>query len=192
MKNDLLAELPEEKVNLIGKYRLEPCQIGGKLYWVRNFGNRPPNPYVTCRGMKKCPTLDLVFSFYGLCVAKMTYFRKNMDDYLPCKLNYLTGALEECAVWDMEFLAQRATGIRIDLRNLADIKEIEIFREMCRWLERRLQERREMQERFSRPQQGDRSSHSATSAPHAALRMALVPVRRTFRETQRDRGALNM
>lgn len=150
MKNDLLEGLPEEKVNLIRKYRLEPRQVGGKTYWVRNFRNRPLHPYVTHRGMRKCPTLDLVFSFYGLCVAKMTYFRSNMEDYLPCKLNYVTGQVEECAEWDMEFLVQRATGIRIDLRNLAEISDIEVFREMCRWLERRLEERREMQDRYSR------------------------------------------
>ena len=35
MKNDLLEELPEEKVNLIQKYRLEPSMLQGKLYWVR-------------------------------------------------------------------------------------------------------------------------------------------------------------
>lgn len=175
MKSDLLEELPEEKVNLIEKYRLEPSMLQGKLYWVRDFRNRPLHPYVTHRGMKKCPTLDLVFSFYGLCVAKMTYFRNNMSDYLPCKLNFVNGMMEECAVWDMEFLVQRATGIRIDLRNLADIKEIETFREMCRWLERRLAERRKLQDCYSRPRPAEAA---ATRAPHAPLRLALVPVRR--------------
>lgn len=175
MKNDLLEELPEEKVNLIQKYRLEPSMLQGKLYWVRDFRNRPLHPYVTHRGMKKCPTLDLVFSFYGLCVAKMTYFRRNMADYLPCKLNFVTGAMEECAVWDMEFLVQRATGIRIDLRNLADISEIETFREMCRWLERRLNERREIQDSYSRPRS---VGVPAANAPHAPQRLAVVPVRR--------------
>jgi hypothetical protein len=174
VKNDLLGELPEEKVNLIEKYRLEPCLMDGKVYWVRNFGNRPPNAYVTHRGMKKCPTLDLVFSFYGLCVAKMTYFRNNMGDYLPCKQNMVTGVMNECALWDMEFLVQRATGIRIDLRNLAEIKEIETFRSMCAWLERRLQERREQQDRYCRTSEAEAST--MTVAP--ALRMAIVPIRR--------------
>lgn len=175
MKNDLLGELPEEKVNLIEKYRLEPYLMEGKVYWARNFGNRPPNPYVTHRGMRKCPTLDLVFSFYGLCVAKMTYFRNNIGDYLPCKLNFVTGSMEECALWDMEFLVQRATGIRIDLRNLADIKDIETFRSMCAWLERRLKERREQQERYARPDSVD-APQFVTAEP--ALRMAIVPIRR--------------
>lgn len=175
MKNDdLFRELSEEKISLIEKYRLEPGMLQGKLYWVRDFGNRPVHPYVTHRGMRKCPTLDLVFSFYGLCVAKMTYFRKHMDDYIPCKLNYVTGAMEECAVWDMEFLVQRVTGIRVDLRNLADIKEIEVFREMCRWLERRLEERREMQESYGR----GRDLDEGIAPARTTMRLALIPVRR--------------
>lgn len=174
MKNDLMGELPEEKVNLIEKYRLEPCLMGGKVYWARDFGNRPPNAYVTHRGMKRCTILDLVFSFYGLCVAKMTYFRNNVDDYLPCKQDLTTGAMTECPIWDMEFLVQRATGIRIDLRNLAAIREIETFRAMCGWLERRLKERREQQERYGRNQPEE--APTTTSAP--TLRMAIVPIRR--------------
>lgn len=175
MKNDLLEELPEEKLNLIQKYRLEPSMLQGKLYWVRDFRNRPLHPYVTHRGMKKCPTLDLVFSFYGLCVAKMTYFRKNIADYIPCKLDFSTGTMEECAVWDMEFLVQRATGIRIDLRNLAGIKEIETFREMCLWLERRLAERRKLQDCYTRPRPAE---VLPANAPHPPLRLAVIPVRR--------------
>lgn len=178
MKNDLLEELHKEKVNLITKYRLEPRLLEGKLYWVRDFRNRPPHPYVTHRGMKKCPTLDLVFSFYGLCVAKMTYFRSNIEDYLPCKLKYTSGEVEECAIWDMEFLVQRATGIRIDLRNLAGISDINTFREMCHWLERKLHERREMQDRYSRPLHANRLPHSVGGTHHLALKTAISPTQR--------------
>lgn len=140
MNKHLLAELPHDKVRLIEKYRLVPKKIGNKLHWVREFGNRPDHPYATHRAVKRCSTLELVFSFYDLCVAKMTYFAENLADYDPCKMNYRTGEIEYCDVWDMELLSQNATGILIDLRNLAAINDITVFREMCIWLERQRQQ----------------------------------------------------
>lgn len=133
-----LDGLSDEKKRLIEKYRLIPRQINNKLFWVREFGNRPDHPYATHRAFLKCSTLELVFSFYDLCVAKMTYFTRNIDDYHCCKLNYRTQDLEPCALWDMEFLVQKGTGIQVDLRNLAAINDIAVFREMCSWLENQL------------------------------------------------------
>jgi hypothetical protein len=135
-----LDELSEDKVFLVGKYRLVSKTINNRLFWVRQFGNHPDHPYATHRALLKCSILELVFSFYDLCVAKMTYFTKNIDDYDSCKFNYRTQELEPCALWDMEFLVQKETGIPIDLRNLAAIKDITVFREMCSWLERKLPE----------------------------------------------------
>lgn len=137
---DALSELSDEKRKLIGKYRLVPKDIDGKIYWVRRFGNRPDHPYATQRAFRNCHIIELVFSFYDLCVAKMTYFKNNFADYIPCKNNYRAGQMEECEPWDMEILVQRETGIVIDLRNLAEISDIEVFREMCEWLESRLDE----------------------------------------------------
>jgi hypothetical protein len=68
----------------------------------------------------------------------MTYFKKNIDAYYSCKFNYRTQELELCALWDMEFLVHKETCIPIDLRNLAAINDITVFREMCSWLERQL------------------------------------------------------
>ncbi len=130
--------LCEEKVRLIEKYRLVNRKIGNKIFWVRQFGNRPDHPYATHRAVVKCSVIELVFSFYDLCVAKMTYFTKNIADYDSCKFNCRTQELERCALWDMEFLVQKETGIPVDLRNLADIHDIEVFRELCAWLERQL------------------------------------------------------
>ena len=135
-----LDELGEDKVRLIDKYRLVSKKIGNKLFWVRQFGNRPDHPYATHRAVLKCNIIELVFSFYDLCVAKMTYFTRNIDDYHSCRFNYRTQELERCALWDMEFLVQKETGIPIDLRNLAAINDITVFREMCSWLEGELAE----------------------------------------------------
>lgn len=132
-----LLELNTEKVRLVEKYRLVPKTVGNKLFWVREFKNRPDHPYATHRALLKCSILELVFSIYDLCVAKMTYFTTNIDDYESCKFNYRTQELESCALWDMEFLVQKETGIPIDLRNLAAINDIVVFREMCNWLENR-------------------------------------------------------
>jgi hypothetical protein len=120
---------------------LVPKKIAGKLFWVRQFGNRPDHPYATHRALRNCSTLQLVFSFYDLCVAKMTYFANNIEEYESCKMNYRTQEMERCELWDMEFLVQKETGIEIDLRNLAAINDINVFHEMCGWLEVQLRER---------------------------------------------------
>lgn len=135
-----IQELSEEKRFFIDKYRLVPKRINNKLYWVREFQNRPDHPYATHRAFRNCHILELVFSVYDLCVAKMTYFKNNLPDYTPCKIDYRNRTLQPCALWDMEFLVQKLTGIPIDLRNLAEIRDIEVFRSMCRWLEGQLRQ----------------------------------------------------
>lgn len=135
-------ELSAEKRSFIEKHRLVPKWINNKLYWVREFQNRPDHPYATHRAFRNCHILELVFSVYDLCVAKMTYFKRNLNDYIPCKIDYRNRTLQPCALWDMEFLVQKSTGIPIDLRNLAEIRDIEVFRSTCRWLEEQLQQAR--------------------------------------------------
>jgi hypothetical protein len=130
-----LDELSEDRVRLVEKYRLVPKKLGNRLFWVRQFGNRPDHPYCTHRALLKCNLIELVFSFYDLCVAKMTYFARNIDAYESCKFSYRTQELEPCPLWDMEYLVQKETGIPVDLRNLAAITDIVVFREMCSWLE---------------------------------------------------------
>jgi len=131
----LLDQLSKDKRQLINKYRLCAKKINGKIYWVRCFSNRPDHPYATHRAFRRCHTIELVFSFYDLCVAKMTYFRRHIHDYIPCKHDHRNGELIPCELWDMEFLQQQASGITLDLRNLAAINEIEVFRDLCHWLE---------------------------------------------------------
>ena len=128
-------DLSEEKVRLVEKYRLVPKEIEGKLFWVREFQSRPDHPYATHRALRKCDILDLVFYFYDLCVAKMTYFKAHRAEYQPAKMGLHLRALVPCEWWDMEFLVQKGTGISLDLRNLAEISDIEVFRGLCRWLE---------------------------------------------------------
>ena len=140
VETDPLDELCEENVRLVEKYRLVPKKINNKLFWVRQFGNRPDHPYATHRAFMRCNPLELVFSFYDLCVAKMTYFTRNINDYDSCKFNYRTQKLEPCPLWDMEFLVQKGTGSPVALRNLAAITDITVFREMCNWLEKQKQQ----------------------------------------------------
>jgi hypothetical protein len=135
----LKAELSADKVRLLEKYRLMPKEIGRRIYWVRQFSGKPDHPFATHRAMRKCHTLELVFSFYDLCVAKMTYFKKHLSLYSPCTFDCRSGRLVPCALWDMEFLVQQGTGIVIDLRNLAAISDIAVFREMCVWLEQQIE-----------------------------------------------------
>lgn len=130
------AELSEDKVRLLDKYRLVAKQINNRVYWVRQFANKPDHPFASHRAMRNCHIVELVFSFYDLCLTKMTYFKKHLHLYFPAVLDYRSGRMIPCELWDMEFLVQQGTGVVIDLRNLAAISDITVFREMCGWLER--------------------------------------------------------
>lgn len=134
-RTHLLEELSEDKRLLIQKFRLQPRMIDQKIYWVRCFGNRPDHPYATHRAMRRCHIIELVFSFYDLCVAKMTYIRTNVDAFIPCKNDLHLNRLVPCPWWDMDCLCHRASGTLIDLRNLAEINDINVFRALCHKLE---------------------------------------------------------
>lgn len=142
LQERLKAELSMEKLRLLEKYRLVPREVRNRIYWVRQFAGKPDHPFATHRAMRKCHVLELVFSFYDLCVAKMTYFKRHLCHYTPCTLDCRAGRLRPCELWDMEFLVQRETGIVVDLRNLAAISDIAVFRELCAWLEEQLEQHR--------------------------------------------------
>ena len=114
----LLDGLDESRLRLIDKYHLVPKKINNKHYWVREFGNRPDHPYASHRALLRCSILELVLSFYDLCVAKMTYFARNIQTYDICRFNYRTQKLELCPLWDMEYLLQKKPEYRLILETL--------------------------------------------------------------------------
>ena len=128
---ELQAELSPEKLCLIQKYQLFPDE---RLIWGTKKENSFPRRVFKHHFLVSRPILDLVFRFYELCRAKLTYFREHLHQYEPAKYDMKQGFLAT-TLWDMEFLKHRASGFYIDLRYLQCMTDIRDFQALCAYLE---------------------------------------------------------
>ena len=58
----------------------------------------------------------------------------NIEKYEPFKYNYKEGFVR-CELYDMEFMMHKFSKIMIDIRNLNEIKNIQDFKNFCKYLE---------------------------------------------------------
>ncbi|WP_291570091.1 hypothetical protein [Clostridium sp. UBA4548] len=129
-------ELGEEKCKIIDKYNLHPNQ---RLYWERRQEKYPIQEYFSHNLALKATPLGMVFQIYRLCYAKTKYFESNWYNFKPCTYNHKQGFVE-AEIHEMEYIKQLSTGIVIDLRELAKIKWLSEFKELCKYLEERHKE----------------------------------------------------
>lgn len=129
-------ELGEEKCKILDKYDLHP---NGRLYWERIQEKYPVQEYFSHKFAKKTSTLGMIFHIYRLCFAKTKYFENNWEYFVPCLYDYKKGFIET-EIYDMEYIKQKDTEIILDLRELAKIKWISDFREICNYLEEKQKE----------------------------------------------------
>lgn len=132
-------ELGHEKCKILDKYNLHP---NGRLYWVRIQEKYPEQEYFSHKFAKKSSTLGMIFHIYRLCFAKTKYFENNWDNFAPCVYNYKKGFVET-PIYNMECIKQKSTGIVLDLRELAKIKWIKDFKDICNYLEEKQKEEEE-------------------------------------------------
>ncbi|WP_138204514.1 hypothetical protein [Haloimpatiens lingqiaonensis] len=132
-------ELGDEKCKILDKYNLHPNE---RLYWVRLQEKYPDQEYFSHKFAKKSSPLGMIFHIYRLCFAKTKYFENNWQDFVPCVYNYKRGFVET-PIYNMEFIKQKSTGIVIDLRELAKIKWIKDFKDICAYLEEKQKEAEE-------------------------------------------------
>lgn len=78
--------------------------------------------------------IGLLFRINKLCIAKVKYFRANIDKYQPVKYHYKDGFVE-VPLWDAEFLKHRKSGYILDFRYLQTITVYEDFVALCAELE---------------------------------------------------------
>lgn len=123
--------LSKEKYNLLKKYNL---QLNDDLYWESNHKKYPKVKYFSNKFAKNHSTLALLFYIHKLCYAKIKYFEKNFNKYIPYKYDYKKGFIE-CELFDMEFILHIPSNVIIDIRNLQEIKNIDEFHDFCRYLE---------------------------------------------------------
>lgn len=67
-------------------------------------------------------------------MAKVKYFRKNIEKYEPLKYDYKNGFLT-VPLWDADFLKHRASSYILDFRYLQTITVYNDFIDLCHELE---------------------------------------------------------
>ena len=67
-------------------------------------------------------------------MAKVKYFRANINKFEPLKYNYKNGFIR-AQLWDSDFLRHRASGFILDYRYLQTIAVYEDFVSLCNELE---------------------------------------------------------
>lgn len=75
---------------------------------------------------EKSDVLGLLFRINKLCMAKVKYFRANIDKYEFLKYDYKTGFIS-VPLWDADFFRHRASGYIIDFRYLQTITVYDEF-----------------------------------------------------------------
>lgn len=83
---------------------------------------------------EKSDIIGLLFRINKLCMAKVKYFRANIQKYQPVKYHYKDGFVE-VPLWDADFLKHRKSGYILDFRYLQTITVYEDFVALCTELE---------------------------------------------------------
>lgn len=84
---------------------------------------------------ERSDVLGLLFRINKLCMAKVKYFRSNIEKFEPLKYDYKRGFVS-VPLWDADFLRHRASGYILDFRYLQTITVYEDFIALCAELER--------------------------------------------------------
>ena len=121
--------------------------MGDKEYILRKFGlihengawysdkdNSHKHLIVKDSFYQKTDVLGLLFRINKLCIAKLTYFRHNIDKYEPLKYHYRDGFVS-VPLWDSDFLRHRASSFILDFNYLRSITVYDDFVSLCKELE---------------------------------------------------------
>jgi hypothetical protein len=126
-----MEELDDEKRKVLIKYDLH---CNSDLYWERPKGKYPQKIFFSHKFAKKSSVIRIIFYIYQLCFAKVKYFERNWDDFLPYIHSWRAGFIE-CELYDMELIKHKHTDIIFDLRDLKKITDIKEFRSICDYLD---------------------------------------------------------
>jgi len=127
----LKRELSPEKVNVIDKFGLKSTP---DLYWIQEKENIHTRVVFKHSFLKKSDLIGVLFRIYGLCFAKLNYFRDKIDDFEPCIYDFKNG-FKSTDLWDVDFFKHKASNYYIDIRQLLGITDIKDFYELCEYLE---------------------------------------------------------
>ncbi|MBP2656644.1 MAG: hypothetical protein H6Q73_4213 [Firmicutes bacterium] len=127
----LMEELDDEKRKVLIKYDLH---CNSDLFWERPKGKYPQKTFFSHKFLRKSSVIRIIFYIYQLCFAKVKYFERNWDDFVPYIHSWRDGFIE-CELYDMEFIKHKHTDIIFDLRDLKKITDIKEFVAICDYLD---------------------------------------------------------
>ena len=102
--------------------------------WYSQKENSHKHLIVKDAFLQKTDTIGLLFRINKLCMAKVKYFRQNIEKYEPCKYHYKNGFVR-VPLWDADFLMHKASGLILDFRFLQTINVYDDFVALCEELE---------------------------------------------------------
>jgi len=117
-----MDNLTTEKENIIEKFGL----IKENGAWYSDKDNSHKHLIVKESFYQRTDTIGLLFRINKLCIAKVTYFRHNIDNYEPLKYHYKNGFIT-VPLWDADFLRHKASGFILDFNYLREITVYEDF-----------------------------------------------------------------
>lgn len=120
----------DEKQCLVEKYKLKHENNA----WYSERENSHKHLIFKDAYFERTDVLGLLFRINKLCIAKVKYFRANIEKYEPLKYHYKDGFVR-VPLWDADFLRHRASGLILDFRYLQTITVYEDFAALCSELE---------------------------------------------------------
>lgn len=120
----------DNKYLLIEKYRLKHENNA----WYSERENSHKHLIFKDSFFERNDVLGLLFRINQLCMAKVKYFRANIDKYEPLKYDFEKGFIS-VPLWDADFLRHRASGYILDFRYLQTITVYNDFVALCQKLE---------------------------------------------------------
>lgn len=120
----------DDKYLLTEKYRLKHENNA----WYSERENSHKHLIFKDSFFERSDIIGLLFRINKLCMAKVKYFRANIDKYEPMRYHYKKG-FYAVPLWDAEFLKHRDSGYILDFRYLQSITVYEDFVSLCTELE---------------------------------------------------------
>jgi len=127
----LKKELSYEKIKIIEKYNLLSTPA---LFWICKKENYHDQKVFKHSFLKEKDIITVLFRLYGLCYAKVKYFKNNINQFEPYKYHFEKGFIKT-QIWDTEFFKHKQSGLFIDLRYLQGINRIDDFKDFCTYIE---------------------------------------------------------
>ncbi len=120
----------DEKQLLVEKYGLKHENSA----WYSEKENAHKHLIFKDAFFERTDIIGLLFRINKLCLAKVKYFRGNLEKYEPLRYDYKKGFIT-VPLWDADFLRHRSSGLILDFRYLQTITVYDDFVALCNELE---------------------------------------------------------